>query len=150
MGVNFCCVPSGWKAATVQRAPRSSKIALLLAYAIAALQSLTEVRPVHYTLELDGQNVETQVSCARWQTPGTRPGAGSESGALCFPRGRLLDVIIMNSIDPLTIIALLSSNSTSADHNKAGLGGVQHWRFDRQEFRLIHLRPPRSTATIWE
>jgi diacylglycerol kinase (ATP) len=136
---------AGLEAVTVQRAPREFKDRFgLLAYAVAALQSLMEVRPVHYMLELDGQTIETQgILC----TVANAGHLGLVQGLSLAPsvslEDGLLDVIVMNSIDPLTIIALLSSNiDRPTDSGKSSLGGVQHWQVQQAR---IQADPPQTT-----
>jgi diacylglycerol kinase (ATP) len=145
---------AGLEAATIQRAPREFKDRFgLLAYTIAALQSLMDAHPVQYKLELDGQTVETQgILC----TVANAGHLGLVQGLSLAPsvtvEDGLLDVIVMNKIDPVTIIALLSGGTRSAnidqtmDHNGASrgtsLGSVQHWQVKRAR---IQADPPQAT-----
>lgn len=136
---------AGLEAATVQRAPREYKDRFgMLAYAIAALQSLMDTRPVHYTLDLDGQTVETQgILC----TVANAGHLGLVQGLSLAPtvtiEDGLLDVIVLQRIDPVTIIALLSNNfDRPVDRPRASLGGVLHWQVRQAR---IQADPPQTT-----
>ncbi len=131
---------AGLEALAIQHAPRSLKDRFgLFAYGLAGFQALLQSRPVHYTLNLDGQVTEVEGVLCSVANAGH---LGITSGLSLTPTvdiaDGLLDIIVMTRLDLENIVALLTNKIAEPN----GLNTLFHWQV-RQASILSD--PPQDT-----
>jgi len=118
----------GLEALVIEKTSRKLKERFgLLAYGIAGLQALAKVRPLTYSLDLDGEKIEARGLLCTVANSGHLGLPGLSLSPTVNMQDGLLDVIVLRKIDIDTLITLLMQTVTSS----RGLGNLQHWQVRR-------------------
>jgi YegS/Rv2252/BmrU family lipid kinase len=118
----------GLEAMVIERTSRQLKDLFgLLAYGIAGLRALAKVRPLTYSLDLDGEKLTARGLLCTVANSGHLGLPGLTLSPTVNMQDGLLDVIVLRRIDIETLITLLMQ-TVSSNH---GLGKLQHWQVRR-------------------
>jgi diacylglycerol kinase family enzyme len=115
----------GLEAQIVVGADREAKTRLgWLAYALSAMQALTEPAPIHYSLSLDGQKVETEgLACFIANTGNVGLPGFTLAPTIDISDG-FLDVVVVHQ----THLAALLSLAASVVSGTENFSSIQHWQ----------------------
>lgn len=134
----------GLEANIVVRADRDSKVRLgWLAYALSALQALSEPPSERYLLTLDGRRVETQGLACFIANSGNLGLPGFSLAPTINMGDGLLDVVVIQQADLSSLLSLAFSVMSGTPN----LNAIQHWQVREV---IVQAEPPQIVQSDGE
>ena len=138
----------GLEAQMVEGADRDLKDRMgVFAYALSALQALREPQPAHYTITIDGEEMESDgVACIIANAGSMGVGALTLAPTIDVSDG-LLDVVVMRQADLFSLLTVVKNVVTGAPPGADANQPMQHWQ--GREITVVP-SPPQSVQVDGE